>query len=70
MGTGIVDSHIWNFSFLFSRGKTKPLDLLKKDKAGSYIDLFLSMGEVNGNMMWISHQNLPAHVFSKQDSQM
>lgn len=34
----------------FRKGKSKPLDLVEKDKTGCYVNLFISMGEVHGSV--------------------
>lgn len=34
----------------YRKGKTKPLDIVEKDKTGSYVNLFISMGEAHGTV--------------------
>lgn len=42
--------HLELVIIFFRKGKTKPLELVEKDKTGCYVNLFISMGEVPGNV--------------------
>jgi hypothetical protein len=38
---------IFHTIYCFRKGKTKPLTIIERDKTNSYVDLFISMGDVN-----------------------
>lgn len=38
------------YSWIFRKGKVKPLEIVEKDKIGRFVEIFISTGEVDGGV--------------------
>ena len=53
----------------FRIGKVKPLDLLEKDQTGKYINVFISLGDLNGNTEFNVASEFVCHIYGQRKTQ-
>jgi hypothetical protein len=56
---------VTSFALFFRKGKTRPLDILVKDKTGSYINFFTSIGEEDSNVDWDVASEFVCRIYSQ-----
>lgn len=47
------------------KGKTKPLDLVEKDRTDRFVNLFISMGEVDGSVDLDAASEFVCHMYAQ-----
>ena len=54
------------FCPVFRKGKTKPLDLIERDKTGRFVNLFVNMGEEEDDVDLHAASEFVCHIYGQQ----